>query len=53
MKQIKNKASILLANVIKEVATLSVDSRCSFFYHQPKMPNALEKAENKAYEKNC
>lgn len=47
MRSIKNKSGKLLASVIKEVAVLSADSRCSFFYHQPKMPKALQDKKNR------
>lgn len=48
MKQRKNNSGKLLATVIKKVAILSADSRCSFFYHQPKMPDSLQKSRKKS-----
>lgn len=43
MKQKKNKSCKVLASLIKDIAILSADSRCSFFYHQPKMPESIQK----------
>jgi hypothetical protein len=53
MKEKKmNKIAKILDSAAGKVAKVSGDSLCFYIYHQPKMPDNLEKLNEHSYEKN-